>query len=29
VWESYLSDPATEPDAAAWRTLVTVPLSPD
>lgn len=26
MWESYLSDPATEPDPSAWRTLITWPL---
>lgn len=26
MWESYLSDPATEPDPAKWRTQITWPL---
>ncbi len=26
LWESYLSDPATEPDPATWRTQITWPL---
>lgn len=28
VWESYLSDPAVEPDAAAWRTRISWPVEP-
>lgn len=27
MWESYLSDPAAEPDTSTWRTLVTWPLA--
>ena len=27
VWECYLSDPASEPDPAGWRTLVIWPLA--
>jgi effector-binding domain-containing protein len=27
MWESYLTDPAAEPDASTWRTRVTVPLT--
>jgi len=27
MWEYYLSDPATEPDPAAWKTLVVWPVS--
>ncbi|TIC80476.1 GyrI-like domain-containing protein [Nocardioides sp. GY 10113] len=27
MWESYLSDPETEPDPATWRTLITCPVS--
>jgi effector-binding domain-containing protein len=26
MWESYLSDPAAEPDPATWRTQITWPL---
>lgn len=26
VWEAYLTDPAAEPDPAAWQTLITWPL---
>ncbi|HMO11186.1 MAG TPA: GyrI-like domain-containing protein [Actinotalea sp.] len=27
MWESYLSDPAVEPDPAAWRTLIVWPVT--
>ncbi len=27
VWETYLSDPETEPDPATWRTRITWPLA--
>lgn len=27
MWETYLSDPETEPDPAGWRTLITCPLA--
>ena len=27
MWESYLSDPRTQPDPATWRTLITWPIS--
>lgn len=27
MWESYLSDPETEPDPATWRTLIVWPLA--
>ena len=27
VWERYLSDPATEPDPATWRTLIVWPIA--
>lgn len=27
MWESYLSDPAAEPDSSTWRTLITWPLA--
>lgn len=27
VWETYLSDPDTEPDPATWRTRITWPLA--
>lgn len=27
MWESYLSDPSTEPDPSTWRTLVVWPLA--
>lgn len=27
MWEYYLSDPATEPDPAAWKTLVVWPVT--
>ncbi len=27
MWETYLSDPDTEPDPAAWRTLICWPLA--
>lgn len=27
MWESYLSDPRTQPDPATWQTLVTWPVS--
>ena len=27
MWESYLSDPGTEPDPAAWRTLISWPVA--
>ena len=27
MWEYYLSDPATEPDPAAWKTLVVWPVA--
>lgn len=26
MWESYLSDPATEPDPSTWRTLISWPV---
>jgi len=26
MWESYLTDPAAEPDPATWRTQITWPL---
>lgn len=27
MWESYLSDPSSEPDPATWRTLIVWPLA--
>jgi effector-binding domain-containing protein len=27
MWESYLTDPAAEPDPAGWQTLITWPLA--
>ena len=27
MWESYLSDPGSEPDPSRWRTLVTCPMA--
>lgn len=28
MWESYLSDPASEPDPATWQTQITWPVTP-